>query len=385
MFEFDGDWTFKMEFKELSILADAKYNSSQQQKEGIFEVLIIDEHNFEPEPHYSQINTLEYLSSIIGQKELLESIKIGVNQTIYPLFRTFVSEDEYPDCFPKINSVSDLPELLSLNYISILPFYKDNFAYYALSFDTCLDYEHGISLTMHNNHVIAVDETWNYEKIFADAGIDSENYHNTFFSFEKNLPLEIIKPHAKYDKLKPWQKTFNHLYPFKLLHKGDYEKIIKEIDLGIINPQDCASGLLEQAIDNPDAENLVFYLSKINFTQSLVPINKALRLGRFEILDNLLKDNYDLNSATYCDFSPLYFILSDLVDAKLSKEAIQSFKTKLQYLIDKGFNPYKRHTFNEIIFESSKFKHPQIKRTLNEIFVANRVKLHEFYKDYMSF
>jgi len=213
-FEFNGIWNPLIELPEFGKLNQTDLITKFHKADNLFSINIEDYHDYNPDPIDQQLNSINYI--IDNEFEILNSIYLFIKNEVYPKYRIFMSIDEYPECYPTLNNVRDLRELLALSEILLYTISKDEFSYSVFCFNSRLDYGHGLCITMHKSSCITWAEMGNLdqEKIVEDDGkINVAVYQEDKQLFKGGLFL----PHPKYDKLKPWQIKSNKELPNRLL------------------------------------------------------------------------------------------------------------------------------------------------------------------------
>ena len=339
MFEFKGDWVTKINLKEFSILNNPEYSSDTNlTSKGIFELEIFDVRNDSPDPETFQINAIKYLEKTDNQKQILTSLLDYCRDTIYPHYKEFMWEEEYPECYPKLENEEDLYKLLGINRIIIKRIDKDEFAYYILDCSSCLDYEHGINITLFKDKVIDHGEDWDDQKVCEHKGIDYKTYNDKAIEEFNRRDLVLTQPNSKYGKLKPYQEEQNEFYPFGLYHDGQFDKLINELENGVIaNSNNVMARLLPLSI----------FHEKENITQYLLPkfgkgqhssFKYALQKDRFDLMETLIKQGYDINEQVAQD-SSFYDSIREIVNCLNENNSYDHILKRLKFLLQNGLNP----------------------------------------------
>ena len=154
-FKFNGDWEFELPANKFNVL----------KKIGFIQFEIFDEFNDNPDPENYQINTINYLLDVDRQINVLTSLLEYSKNTIYPHYKTFMWESEYPECYPDLDDINDLKKLFTINRILIKRIQHEDFAYYVFDCSSCLDHEHGITITFYKDKVIDHGEDWDDKKV----------------------------------------------------------------------------------------------------------------------------------------------------------------------------------------------------------------------------
>jgi len=104
MFEFKGDWVVDCKMDEFAILNNKEYNYDLDKvNQGMFEIKIVDVFNYNPDPEFFQINTINWLMKSSSQQAILKSLFSYCKNTVYPHYKEFMLESEYPECYPKLD------------------------------------------------------------------------------------------------------------------------------------------------------------------------------------------------------------------------------------------------------------------------------------------
>ncbi len=339
MFEFKGDWETEIKLNEFEFFDNPEYKYQDSNKDNsIIRLEFFDERNENPDPEESQLNTVNYLLDSKNQKSILNKLLTFSKKTIYPTYKEFMWESEYPECYPQLNKVEDLNKLYGINSIKIKTIDKDSYAYYMFDCSSCLDYEHGIVITFYKDKIIDFQEDWDDIKVCEHKGIDYQAYHEKSIKEYNKRELFLVKPNPKYGKLKPYQKEQNEFYPIGLYHDGQYEKLIFELENGTIdNSENVMKRLLPLSI----------FHEKENFTQYLLPkfgkgqhssFKYALEKDRFDIMEILIKQGYDINEQVAQD-SSFYDSIREIVNCLNKNEPYNHIIKRLKFLLQNDLNP----------------------------------------------
>jgi len=341
MFEFIGDWETQIKLEGFSILNNPEYVGKKVFKE-IFDITIYDVYNDNPDPEEYQLNTINWLCDIDNQKEVLNNLFVYCKNIVYPHYKTFMLESEYPEYYPTLNEVKDLYLLIAIRSIEILSFGKDNKAYYNLTCESCLDHEHGIKFGAYGNLILEHGENLDNDKIFEHLG------HNPFLNRPDtsriiNRDVVLSGAHPKYSKFKPWQVRAIEYYPFGLYHNKRDKELIEDLENKIIKNQNINSRLFCLAIQG-GRENLIQYFIDKKLENTFGPFREALKKDRYDLTNKILKQGVNLNSivAHSSLFSETIGFLA--VALKQSKDPNQYLK-RLRYLLTNGLDPYLEDNF----------------------------------------
>lgn len=348
-FDFRGEWEVELQVNRFRIFNNSEYNKgSNRPDKGLFKFQIIDELNANPDPEKHQINAINYLLNERNQSSILKNLLEYSKKTIYPHYKTFMWESEYPECYPKLEKVEDLNDLYGINRIIIKRIHHDDIAYYILDCKTCLDYEHGIKITLFRDTVIDHGEDWDDRKVCEHKGIDYHLYHEQEVKDYNHRELFLIKPDPKYGKLKPWQKRQNDYYPFGLFHSEKDHELMAGIEKGVIPKEPIVSKILGMAIDH-EREDLTQYLIGKYPEKKFTGFKEALKKDRYDLTELLLKQNYDLNEKV-AQSSIFYETIGFIATALAKGKEIDVFKRRLKYLLDNGLDPYLEDNFKRNSF-----------------------------------
>lgn len=339
MFEFKGEWNTNIYLKEFSILKNPEYNDKDSKvDQGIFNLEIFDIRNENPDPEEFQLNIIHFLLEPKNQLKILDNLLTYSRDIIYPHYKEFMWEEEYPECYPKLENKNNLFNLYGINRIIIKRIEKDDFAYFIFDCSSCLDYEHGITITLYKDEVIDHGEDWDDQKVCAHKGIDYKTYNDKAVAdFNKKI-LEIAIPHPKYGKLKPFQADQNEYYPVGLYHAEQFERLIKELENGTIKDGERVMARLFP---------LSIYHAKEQITQYLLPkfgeghhsaFKYALEKDRYDIMNQLIKQGYDINQQVAQD-STFYDSIGKLESCINKNEDFEHIIKRLKYLLENGLNP----------------------------------------------
>lgn len=339
MFEFKGDWTTVINLEEFSILDNPEYCSKRDVLDnGIFTLQILDVRNENPDPEPYQINAINYLLDTSNQKQILKSLLHYSRDIIYPHYKQFMWEEEYPDSYPRLETEKDLYHLLGVNSVIIKTIEKDDFAYFIFTCNSCLDYEHGITITLYKNEVIDHGEDWDDQKVCAHKGIDYKTYEDHATKEFNKRDRVLTSPHPKYEKLKPWQEEQNDYYPFGLYHDGQFDRLISEIEDGTIKDKDRAMLRLFP---------LSIYHEKERITQYLIPkfgpgqhsaFKYALQKDRYDLMNRLITQGYDINQLVAQD-SVFYDCIWEIVKSMEKNQEYDHIIKRFEFLLQNGLNP----------------------------------------------
>jgi len=333
VFKFKGDWEFTLIIKNFD-----KFNSFHKPNECLIDFEIFDELNSNPDPEDYQINTINYLLNEKNQAKVVASILEYSKNTVYPNYQTFFPKSDYPECYPKLEKVEDLNNLYVISRVIIRTIEHEDYAYYTLACGSCLDDEHGITITLFKDIVIDHGEEWDDKKICAHKGIDYKSYYDKCNKDNNSIELIFSEPHPKYGKLKPWQERQNNHYPFALFHRKRDEELIEGIKSGLIPKEPVSSKILEFAITH-ERESLIQYFIKQNPEYKSNAFREALNKDRFDLADLLIEQDNNL-CERLTKSSVFYETINDLITAINKNEEIEKFRKRLKYLLDNGFNPY---------------------------------------------
>lgn len=328
LFEFKGDWTFEQAAKKFMIL-----NNS-----GSINFEIFDEFNDNPDPEIYQLNTVNYLLEENNQLNVLASIIEYSRNTIYPHYKTFMWESEYPECYPALNEITDLSKLFTLNSILIKRIQHDDYAYYVFNCYSCLDHEHGITLTLYKDKVLDHGEDWDDKKVCEHKGIDYKTYYDKAVQDYNHRELVITLPHPKYGKLKPWQKEQNEYFPMGLYHKNRLNDFQTELENKVFPKEPICSRVLELSILH-EKEEFIKNLIERNVKFKYGAFKEALKKDRFDIMDKLLEQGYNINEKV-AQSSHFYDTIGFMVSAIKSNEKYEKYAKRLNYLLENKLNPY---------------------------------------------
>lgn len=346
-FEFDGNWTRVIQLIEFTKLNNPDFaRRDHDANNGIFGMTIYDAHNFNPDPEKEQINTINYLTKSQNQKEILESLFHFSRDVIYPEYKIYLSEEEYPECYPTLNTANDLYKLIGINEVLIYNIQKDGFAYYVLGFNSCLDYEHGLYLTLHKSRVLdhAQMGDLNQKKIYEALKLDYEKHLEEYHEKEKNKELKTYSPHPKYGKLKPWQEQANQYYPFGLLHRKHNEELFEFLKVDE-NHQMFTGGLLNAAVVN-DYTDAIEFLISIKPENVISAIITAIRKNQDDLVRRLIDlEQSDLNKRVGFD-SLLYNAFVNLAKQYCDEGEKRKAMKILDLLFSVGINPNLKDKFN---------------------------------------
>ncbi|MFT6708166.1 MAG: hypothetical protein ACJATF_003022 [Flavobacteriales bacterium] len=345
MFEFNGEWVVNLKLEEFLLLNNKRSQSDlEKANQPLFEIGIQDEFNENPDPEEYQINTINWLMDSNNQKAILSSLLDYCKNTIYPHYKTFMWESEYPDCYPQLNEIGDLSKLLSIWSVSINKIEKEGSAYYTFNCESCLDHEHGIVIGGYKDVILEHGGELEYDKIYNHKGVDPKKEQEKNTEEYRNRELKIWNPHPKYGKLKPWQKDLNRYYPFGLFHRKRDEELIQFLNNGLVTKEPLISRILELSIMK-ERENLTAYFIEQTPEYKFTPFKEALKKDRFDLTDKLIQQGFNINEKV-AQSSLFYETIGDLAKAISKNEKTEIFTVRLNYLLSNGLDPYLEDGFN---------------------------------------
>ena len=229
-FEFDGNWEFDLELSEFKKIFSFSGNANNPKFRDKFYIKFLDRRDYEPDPTKEQLNALQFI--INNQTEIINSIYNHISNIVFPLHKTYIDDEEI--FFPKITSSEGLSKVLGLNDIIIHLESKDSISYVSYVFGNfSADNEHGQTITLHKLQYLHSGETWEYKPIYEDLNLDykikDREDTEEYLKF-RSKPLIFQKPIEKYNRLKPWQKEINELYPVRLIKNGENDRFINFIE-----------------------------------------------------------------------------------------------------------------------------------------------------------
>lgn len=367
MFEFKGDWETKIELTVFALLNKPDFYWNREEAEDQhFNLEIYDSYNEDPDPEECQMNTINYLSDETNQRSILQAILDYSKNEIYPHFKKHIWEEEYPECYPKIETIEDLRELYGIELITVMGVAKDNYAYYFMQCRTCLD-DHGLAFTLYKDKILDWGEDYNSEKI-NEFGVDSADEHSKSRNQIDEIELKLQEPLPKYGKFKPWQADWNNSYPFRLFKEKQYEaRLMAEIESGKIKKDPYCTRLLEQAIIYERDTLIDFFISQKpeGLFQSFM---YALKKDRYDLMDRLIEIGFDLNEKVAQD-SPLFDTIDKLSQALNKNENTEHLEKRMVYLISKGLDPFFEDDYRRNAFFRIKTIYNEEEKTQLEEFV----------------
>ncbi|MDF1698306.1 MAG: hypothetical protein P1U56_20825 [Saprospiraceae bacterium] len=387
MFEFNGEWEFDLQLEEFKILNNSEYiDDVSNASQGFVKVEIFDEFNANPDPEEYQLNAIHYLLDKQNQARILYNLLIYSREIIYPHYKEFMWESEYPECYPKLNTIVDLNKLYGIYQISIKRIGHLDHAYYIFNCNSCLDYEHGITITLHKDEVIDHGENWEDKKVCEHKGIDYSTYSKQATKAYNHREAVLTEPHPKYGKLKPWQKNQNDRYPFELYRTNKMDEFIQAIDNGVFPSEPVTSRITELSIihgKEPVTQLLLARKPKYAYAA----FKEALKKDRFDITDMLLEQGYAINEQR-AQRSHFYETIGFLSKAISNEENINVYKIRLKYLLANGLDPYLEDNFSRnALYRIDRINDKKLKEQVNnevkKILVYNSTimdKLIRFFK-----
>ena len=238
-FVFQGDWYTTIELSTFDKeLDNSKYSFRRKElNKGEYQLDINEVFDENPDLSSEQKNTIKHIQTESNQSIILTNLFSYLKEIVYPEYREYISEDEYPGTFPVLNTVKNLRNVIGLDHIVILRFGIEGYSYYNLMFETSLDEEHGIGFVMHKNQIIEHGEIGGlgYEKVAAHMGMEYEDYLKYQTNIQTPPTREYQLANKKYGKLKPWQMDVNSNRHYYLYSSKQDEKLIEFIESGQIS------------------------------------------------------------------------------------------------------------------------------------------------------
>ena len=262
-FKFKGDWETEIKLLEFSKFLNPIFftHSSIHNPDGTVRMIIDESRNVNPDPEDYQLKTINLLLDIDNQKKIIQSIFTYIKKVAYPDVQSRLPKKEFPDCYPNLERIDDLYNVVAIVGVNIHSFQKDEFAMYTLSFNSSFNYERSLNLTLAKTTVIDHIEWSDFpsEKIrdlLGDRSLTEEEY-KVMEKEEQTKELVYHFPHHKYGKLKSWQKSENNNYPIHLLDRGNFEELKSFIISNGDGRENLKSNLLARItkleIDIPEA------------------------------------------------------------------------------------------------------------------------------------
>ncbi len=372
--EFKGDWELELKLEKFKILNNSEYTrGSEKPSEGLFNFEIFDEFNSNPDPENYQLNTINFLLNPDNQSKVLTSLWKYSRDIIYPHYKTFIWESEYPECYPQLTKVEDLNKLYGIDRIVIKRIGHEDFAYYIFNCSSCLDYEHGITVTLYKDIVIDHGEEWDDKKVCEHKGIDYNSYHEKAVKEFNRREVFLTKPHEKYGKLKPWQKKQNDYYPLGLYHENRLGDFLLGLEDKLFPEEPICSRVLELSILH-EKEDFVENLIERNVNFKYGAFKEALKKDRFDIMDKLLQQGYNINEKV-AQSSHFYDTIGFIVKAIKSEETYDMYTKRLHYLLDNNLDPYLEDKWGRnSFFRIKRIEDKKLKFVVN-IAVTNAINL----------
>ncbi|MEM8524433.1 MAG: hypothetical protein AAGG68_07305 [Bacteroidota bacterium] len=194
----------------------SKYYPSEQAElvKGNVKIQFFDELNNSPDPSTSQMNTVRFIEK--NQDLLIDRIYKRVTEVEYPFMKKQINVTDY--WFPEIDSINDITKVLGMKSIQILTESKDDFCYFLINCDASYEEEHGVHFLFYKDEILDVGNAWefNLKLICEHCGYDYDLHIKEQNSFDKEI-FNLIEPHGKYEKLKPWQLKANAGLPYRLI------------------------------------------------------------------------------------------------------------------------------------------------------------------------
>ena len=233
-FQFKGDWETTINLGVISNhLSNPKFSFRREDlDENSYQLFVYHQMNSNPDPEEEQLNTIEFLQAEVNQRTILSNLYKYIKNVAYPNYKTYISEEEYPNSFPALNEERDLRAVIGLDHLYIRRFSKESYAYYNLMFETCIDEEHGLGFVMHKSEVIEHGSIGGigYDKTGEHMGMTPSEFSDFINVIRTHPKVNYQKAHPKYNTLKPWQKEFNDNYNYYLWSNGTSKELIDFIE-----------------------------------------------------------------------------------------------------------------------------------------------------------
>lgn len=343
MFEFKGDWIVDCKLEEFAILDNADFNHDLDKvSQGVFDLQIVDSFNYDPDPANFKIDTINWLFKSSNQLAILRSLFSYCKDIVYPHYKEFMSESEYPESYPKLDTVRDLRNLLGITSIKVQDFEKEGFAYLSLFCESCLDHEHGITFGVYKESVLEHGEDLSFQKVFKHLGYNAfKDMPNRSRIIDRKLVID--GPNMKYGKYKPWQVEAVNYYPYGLYHKVRDIELIEDIENSVINNTDICSKLINLSIKD-GRENLTQYFLSKELKVGLGTFLEALKKDRFDITDKFIEQGFNINLSAG-ESSLMSKTIWELGKALAEVQDLNKYKIRIEYLLNNGFDPYLEDNF----------------------------------------
>ena len=369
LFEFKGDFHTRIILKEFARLDNSilgRYDNDLEK--GEFGLYIDDQQNMDPDPSQEQMNAIHFLQE--HQNEILESVFHFCKEKVIPDYKKFMPVEDYPEAYPKLESVDDLPSFIGVNEIMIKTSKRDNHAYIVLGFTSMLDIEHGLYIIMHQ--LRAIDHgtmgDLDYDKMVEDYKVVKKS------GGEQTIPMEepkiegLIEAHPKYGKLKPWQESYNLYYPYKFVREDRLEELKQFIEKHpvAVKKYRYTSGLLSLAVrwKKPDA---VDYLLSKNPPRIFESFELALSNKDFLLTKRLIEHEPNINSCLG-QTSYLFKILRSFYKDYSEQATHANYESLIETTFEKGGNPFLQEKYGrDALYCYRYFEDEEIKKKIDEM------------------
>jgi hypothetical protein len=265
-FKFNGDWETVLNLDKLTLLRNDKFfeyskDTKEKLRQGIVDMTIFDSHDYNPDPSNEQFQAIRFIQE--NEDLLLHKMFSYVKDVVYPFMKTLIDDEEW--WFPKLESVSDLENVLGLTSIQILTLNKDSVSYFTINYNATWDNEHGFHILFHKDRILGHGEAWGFDtkKVCEDCGADYEKIIYDFNHWDETI-FDFIAPNPKYGKLTPNQISSNERLPYRLIKKKQEEKLLHYINDGLIDIDYGAHGhsLLATALAEENIPIINFLIQK---------------------------------------------------------------------------------------------------------------------------
>lgn len=253
-YDFDGNWKFEKEFKILSEFNYRCFHSPRPIPRKIL-IEIEDEIDYNPDPEPAQIKALEFI--LRNEEQLYGKIFKVLKDIVVPEMIANPDYELEDYDIPELQNIDDAKKFIGLTCIVIDVYYSCGKALTCFYFDFYLEEEHGLCMIFRESEFLGYCGIGDYPPDGITPESDLEDYIKRT---NRDTPFEIIKPHKKYGKLKPWQQSSNDYYPNRLIRADRDEEVIEFLK----SNEDIQNRMMHQIKRLAKSQKKVELLMKLN-------------------------------------------------------------------------------------------------------------------------
>ncbi len=296
---FNGDWSYDKAFDAFKGFTTKHGNSKKDSIFGIVTFSIADELNNNPDPSPEQIATYKFISE---NQKFIRSILLDSSKVYFTEYFEMLEGEEWVTEKEKADIAKmDLIHLMSPQRLHILKEHKDGYAYFGIGGHCIWELDEGFGFLLHKNRIITADVIFVAYETYP-AQIDNGTYvePQTVSQYGTKIPPKptLYKPHPKYGKLKPIEKSKNICYVYDLVRYGYIDEVKELHNEGKIELQRSSYNLVKAAVRYNHLDLLKFFLSKKPEDKSGL-LHEASRNKNKEMVQLLLDEGSDINEIVH--------------------------------------------------------------------------------------